>query len=68
MIEKPPPVNPKRRIFFRDWNTKGIAALTNELTHVAFYLRVKNKIRAIIAWVLRKLGPLGFVKSIIRRK
>jgi coenzyme F420-reducing hydrogenase beta subunit len=68
MIEKPAPVNPKRSIFFRDWNTKAVSVLINELTHVAFHRRVKNRIRALIAPILRKMGLLGFVKSIIRRK
>jgi coenzyme F420-reducing hydrogenase beta subunit len=68
MIEKSAPINPKRGIFFRDWHTKEVTVLINELTAVAFYRPVKNRIRALIARVLRKIGLLGFVKSVIKRK
>ncbi|GHV72175.1 hypothetical protein AGMMS49928_28310 [Spirochaetia bacterium] len=66
-IEKPKPVNPKRSIFFRDWHTKAVTVLINELTHVAFHRRVKNRICVLIALILRRMGLLGFVKSVIRR-
>jgi coenzyme F420-reducing hydrogenase beta subunit len=66
-IEKSALVNPKRSVFFRDWHTKEVTVLINELTRITFYRRVQNRIRAIIARVLRKIGLLGFVKSILKK-
>jgi hypothetical protein len=62
-IEKSVPFSTKRAIFFDKWHNASIIPLINKLTVPS----LKVRIRKIIVALLRRLGLLSLVKSILKK-
>jgi hypothetical protein len=66
-IEKSSMVTIRRDIFFKRMHEENIIKLINELTYITLLHRVVFFIRNCLRNILRKMGLLSVVKSILRK-
>jgi coenzyme F420-reducing hydrogenase beta subunit len=62
-IEKSEPLSAKRDVFFRKYLNEPIIQLINRLTADSLQVRIKKKIIVVLRW----LGLLSFVKSLLKK-
>jgi hypothetical protein len=66
-IERSVALPGKRRVFFAQWQDENIIALINRLTADSPRQYIQNKTSALIVSLLRRMGLLDTIKSLIKK-